>query len=138
MEEGLEKIIYKDLSYKITGWLFKTHQQLGRYKNEKQYGDYLEQLFKDEQLNYAREYKLIEPVLSNKIIRCKVDFLIDDKIILELKAKPFITREDYYQTKRYLNTLNLKLAILVNFRQYRLAPKRILNSNYSQHSLNNS
>ena len=36
----------------------------------------------------------------------KIDFLIEGKIILELKAKHFITKEDYYQVKRYLQSLN--------------------------------
>jgi len=61
-------------------------------------------------------------------VRCICDFIIDDKIIIEFKAKNFITKEDYYQAKRYLVTLNLELAIIVNFRQYRLSPKRVLNS----------
>lgn len=66
---------------------------------------------------------------QNKI-RCICDFIVDGKIILEFKAKNFITKEDYYQVKRYLVTLNLQLAILVNFRQKRIIPKRILNSNF--------
>ncbi|MFH1428040.1 MAG: GxxExxY protein, partial [Patescibacteria group bacterium] len=51
--------------------------------------------------------------------------------ILEFKTKDFITKEDYFQVKRYLITLNLKLALLVNFRQKRLVPKRILNKEYT-------
>ena len=54
--------------------------------------------------------------------------LIPDKIILEIKAKRIIGREDYYQTKRYLTTLNKKLAIVVNFRDKTIKPKRIINS----------
>ena len=58
-----------------------------------------------------------------------VDFLIEDKILLELKAKRIISKEDYYQVRRYLESLNLKLGLLVNFRDRYLKPKRILNSN---------
>jgi len=57
--------------------------------------------------------------------------LIDNKIVLEIKTKKMLTREDYYQTKRYLTALNKKLAILVNFHQRYLTPKRILNSGVS-------
>ena len=59
--------------------------------------------------------------------RHRVDFLIDNKIILEIKYRKYLTKEDYEQTQRYLTTLNLALGILVNFRDERLHPKRILN-----------
>ncbi len=49
-------------------------------------------------------------------------------LILEIKAKSFITKEDYYQTMRYLKSLNKKLALLVNMRRRTIVPKRILNS----------
>lgn len=128
------KVIYKELSYKINGLLFEAHKKLGRYRNEKQYSDYLEQLFKRENVKYIREYKFEDPQFGANKIRCICDFIIEDKIILELKAKDHISKEDYYQTKRYLTTLNLELAILVNFRQPRLIPKRILNGkNYENH-----
>ncbi|PIP33817.1 hypothetical protein COX22_02350 [Candidatus Falkowbacteria bacterium CG23_combo_of_CG06-09_8_20_14_all_49_15] len=123
-------IIHKELSYQICKLLFKTHNDLGRFRNEKQYADYFEKLLITEGIKYQREYNFIDQKSVNKKIRCKVDFLIDNIIIVEFKAKNFITKNDYYQTQRYLNTLNLELAIIVNFRQYRLAPKRVLNSHF--------
>ena len=59
------------------------------------------------------------------------DFIIDGKIILEFKTVDYLTKNDYNQLKRYLITLNLKLGIIINFRQRRLAPKRVLNSEYN-------
>lgn len=64
--------------------------------------------------------------------RNKVDFLVENKIILEIKAKRILTRDEYYQVKRYLTALNKKLGILVNFRQKFIQPKRILNSAVSE------
>ncbi len=126
----MSKVIYKELSYQITGLLFKTHQELGRYRNERQYADYFEKLLKQVGMKYIREYRFEDYQYGQGKVRCVCDFIIDDKIILEFKAKNFITKEDYYQTKRYLITLNLELAIIVNFRQVRLSPKRVLNSNF--------
>lgn len=123
----MSEVIYKNLSFKITGLLFQTHRDLGRFRNERQCADYFEKLLKENNFNYIREYRFIDKKNGADEIRCICDFIIDDKIILEFKAKSFITKEDYYQLKRYLITLNKKLAILVNFRQYRLSPKRILN-----------
>ena len=62
------------------------------------------------------------------------DFIIDKKIILEIKAKRIITKDDYYQVKRYLVSSNLQLGIIVNFRQKYLSPKRVLNIINSRHS----
>ena len=120
-----KEIVFKELSYVITGLLFKTHRELGICRNEKQYGDFFENLLKNENIIYLREL----PVDSVNEIRprCIVDFLIDNKIVLEFKAKNFLTKEDFIQTKRYLVTMNLQLGILVNFRQTRLSPKRVLN-----------
>lgn len=121
------EIIYPDLSYKINGFLYKTHNQLGKYCSEKQYSDSIENYLKKSGLSYKRELVLPESFEGEVKGRNKIDFLIGDLIILELKAKKIITKEDYFQTRRYLESLNKKLAILVNFRANYLHPKRILN-----------
>ncbi len=123
------KMVYPDLSYKICGFLFCVHNELGRYRNEKQYGDFLEEVLKKNQISYDREKELL-PSFDGEVERRNiVDFIIEDKIVLELKAKPFIGKEDYFQTKRYLISSGKKLGIIVNFRQKFLNPKRVLNSN---------
>lgn len=124
----MTKVIYPELSYKITGILFAVHNELGRFCNEKQYGDKIERYLNDLGIRHERERVL--PVSFDGEIegRNKVDFLIDGKMILEIKAKRIITKEDYYQVKRYLVALGKKLGLLVNFRQKYITPKRILNS----------
>ncbi len=124
----MEKIVYKELSYKINGLLFQAHRDLGCSRNEKQCGDYFEKLLIKEGVKYVREYRFEDNQYGQGKTRCVVDFIIDDKIIVEFKTVDYLTKKDYYQVKRYLITLNLKLAIIVNFRQKRLAPKRVLNS----------
>ncbi len=126
-----EKVIYPELSYLICGFCFQAHNKHGKFLNEKQYGDALEELFKKDKIPYEREWHLPQSFEGEKSNRNIVDFIIDDKIIIELKAKRVITREDYLQMKRYLVSCNKKLGILVNFCQENLAPKRILNQYYS-------
>ncbi|MDO8259919.1 MAG: GxxExxY protein [Candidatus Magasanikbacteria bacterium] len=122
------KLLYKDLSFKIVGLLFEVHTELGRYRNERQYADYFERLLKRENIIYNREYRFDDAQYGRDKVRCVCDFIVDGIMILEFKAKDHVGKEEYYQVKRYLETLNLELAILVNFRQPRIVPKRILNN----------
>jgi GxxExxY protein len=119
-----EKIIYPELSYKLVGLFYKIHNDLGRYSREKQYSNAIEKIFRISNINYEREKRIDN--FGNI-----VDFVIEDKILIEVKAKPFITREDYYQVKRYLISSKLKLGLLVNFRNRYLKPNRVLNINNS-------
>ena len=54
-------------------------------------------------------------------------FVIDDCIVVEIKAKKFITKNDFYQTKRYLISTNKELGLIVNFRDDFIKTKRVLN-----------
>lgn len=118
------KLIYPTLSYKITGLLFRVHNELGRFRRERQYCDLFELKLKENNLKYERE-KIIRIENSGTIDR--VDFYVEDKILLDFKVKKFINKEDYFQMLRYLKGLNLKLGLIVNFRNTHLKPRRILN-----------
>jgi len=133
------KIIEKELSYKLNGIFFKIHNILGRFAKEKQYADALENELKKADIKYRREVFLDVFGKKSNI----PDFIIEDKILLEIKRKPTNTKEDYQQVKRYLESTNIKLGILVNFGLEYLKPKRILNSKFKidkdnsyHHSLN--
>lgn len=121
------KLIEPALSYQINSVLYKVHNTRGRYLNEQQYCDAIEQELRSRGINFKREFSLPPSFKGEHQGRNRVDFLIKDKIILEVKAKTFVTKDDYFQVKRYLTSLNLELAILVNFRKPYLTPKRILN-----------
>jgi len=128
------EIVYPELSYKIIGILFNVYSDLGRYRNEKQYGDLIEQYLKELSIPYERE-KVIPISFDAELPgRNKVDFLIDDKVVLEIKAERFLEKKDYYQMMRYLQSFNRRLGILVNFHQKYLQPKRIINGYEKIHS----
>ena len=122
-----KKLLYPELSYSICGLCFKVQNSLGRFRSEKQYGDALEELLKENKIPYNREVRLEASFTGERSGRNIVDFIVDDKVILELKAKRLLLKDDYFQVKRYLVSCNKELGILVNFRQKVLTPKRILN-----------
>jgi len=85
IEEDRSKIIYAELSYKLNGVLYEAQNRLGRFCREKQYGDIIETLLKQAKILYEREIKLPFNGIDNQNTN-KVDFTIDSKILLDIKA----------------------------------------------------
>lgn len=123
----MTEIIFKELSYIINGILFDVHNSLGRFCREKQYGDALDKLLTKEKIKFEREKELPIELVDNQYTN-KVDFVIEDKILLDLKAKPLVSKEDYIQINRYLDASGYKLGIIVNFRNKYLKPIRVIRS----------
>jgi len=122
-----EKILHKELSYTICGLCFETHNELGPFCSEKSYADFLEQLFKESGILYEREKPIPVSFAGEANRRNIPDFIIEDKIILDVKAKRLVLKDDYYQMKRYLVASGKDLGLIVNFHQKYLSPKRVLN-----------
>ncbi|WP_374364518.1 GxxExxY protein [Cloacibacterium sp.] len=120
-------IIYKEESYKIIGICMEVHNNLGAGFSEIVYKDALELELKKENIEYCREkeytvnYKGI--VLPHKFY---ADFVLFDKIILEIKGKRKLAEEDIAQCINYLKVSKNKLALLVNFGEQKLDYKRIV------------
>ena len=119
MPETKIKLLFGELSYRINGILFESHNELGQFAREKQYGDLIEKKLKENNIFYKRELRIGESGNT-------VDFLIENNVLVELKSKPFLLNVDYDQVKRYLQSCDLELGILVNFRSKYLKPKRII------------
>jgi GxxExxY protein len=113
------ELFYPELSYSIVGILYATQNQLGCFAREKQYGDEIERRLKEIGMSYTRECSVGS---SGNIL----DFIIDNKIIVELKAKRVLLKEDFDQVQRYLQETGLKLGLLVNFRAKYLKPMRVI------------
>lgn len=122
-----KKVIYPELSYTINGILFEVKKELGEYAREKQYGDLIEKKLKEKNVQYGREIAISN---TGNII----DFIIENKIILELKAARLITKDNYRQIQNYLQHAKVKLGILANFREKFLKPARIIRIDSEQFS----
>jgi len=121
------RIIYGDLCYKINGILYKVHNELGRNCNEKQVCDAIEQKLIERGLGYEREKVLPESFVGERFGRNRIDFIIDGRVIIEIKACRIVGREEYRQCMRYLEAFDKKLCLLANFRDKHLHIKRIIN-----------
>lgn len=126
-EAGETELLYPQLSYKICGICYDVHNKLGRFRNERQYADAFEEILRQDQVVYEREVPLDSSFQGEAERRNIPDFIIEDSIVVDFKAKRIVTKEDYFQMKRYLQSCNKKLGLIINFRQYYLSPKRVLN-----------
>jgi GxxExxY protein len=127
MNTNNSKLIYPDLSYKIVGVLFKVHSKLGNKYQEKYYQRAVALEFKKQKINFKKEV-MVDLIYNNdKIGKYFLDFLVEDKIILEIKTTDRFRITDYKQVSSYLKSKNTKLGILANFRSEMLTYKRILN-----------
>ena len=123
----MEELIYKDECYKIVGLLYEVHKNLGKGFSEIVYKDALEFEFTENNIVYERE-KEYSVKYKNSVLKHKfyADFVIEDKIILEVKTVDCFNNNHYNQCLNYLKISTNRLAILVNFNQTSLEYKRIV------------
>ena len=123
----MKDIIYKDESYQIIGKCFEVHNNLGPGFLEIVYKDALQYEFKKANIPFEREKEYIVNykgiTLPHKFY---ADFVIYDKIILEVKAVNGIAEEFIAQAINYLKVSNNKLALIINFGELKLNSKRIV------------
>ena len=125
----MSNIIYKSESYKIMGIMFDIHSNLGKGFSEIVYKDAIEYEFQQNKIPFQREkefsvnYK--DTVLNHKFY---TDFLVYDKIILEIKTVDCFNNSHYNQCLNYLRVSKNKLAILANFNLVSFEYKRIISS----------
>ncbi|MBL6962848.1 MAG: GxxExxY protein [Bacteroidetes bacterium] len=122
-----ENLIYQDLTYSIIGICMEVHNNLGPGFLEIVYKDALEYEFKQTKIPFAREKEYL--VNYKGIIlphRYYADFVIYDKIILEIKAVKNLVDEFTAQSINYLKVSGNKLALLVNFGELSLVHKRFV------------
>ena len=135
INKNMTEIIYKKLSYKVNGAAFETQNTLGRYRGHGQYVDKLESALLKNGLKCSREVPLAPSFQAEKKNRNIPDLVVEGeegRLVIEVKAKRILTQKDYFQLQRYLASGNFRLGILLNFRQYCLKPKRIINSEYKR------
>lgn len=122
-----EKLIYKNLSYKIVGILFEAYNELGYGYQEKYYEKAIEVLFRKNDIFYKNQVPYQVKIRDEVIGRYYCDFLVENKIVLEIKKGNHFSKRNIEQVKGYLQATGLKLAILANFTSEDVKFKRILN-----------
>lgn len=123
----MDNVIYKELSYEIMGAVFEVYNELGFGFKEKYYAEAIAKELDKKKLKYKKEVSCKLKYKGEDIGLYRFDFLVEDKIIIELKQGDFYSRQNFNQVLQYLKASDLKLAILINITQHGVKYKRVLN-----------
>ncbi|MCK5174719.1 MAG: GxxExxY protein [Planctomycetes bacterium] len=127
MSTNKDKIIFKDLSYKIVGLAMEVHNELGYGFLEKVYENALMLLFTESGIKAEQQVAIPVCFRGNVIGEYFADILVEDKIILELKASSGFVDCHRAQVLNYLKATNKPLGLLINFGKTSLEHERLVN-----------
>ena len=124
-----DDLVYPELSYSIVGCAYEVWDELGAGHMEKIYQRAMATVFGSKNIKFKEQ--VYYPVKFRSLIIGKgfLDFLIEDKIIVELKKDGNFSKTNIEQVLNYIKLSNLKLAILINFTKEGVRFKRIINVN---------
>ena len=121
---------YKEITEKIIGAAMKVHAALGNGFQEVIYQRALEIEFEDAGLKFARELSIPVYYKARQIGERRVDFFVEEKIMVEIKAIIQLENVHLAQAKNYLEAYNMQVGLLLNFGSISLQFKRIENQKY--------
>ena len=122
---------YGEITEKIIGAAFRVHNTLGCGFQEVIYQRAMEIEFRLIPLDYAREFEMPIYYLAEQIGTRRVDFFVENKISVELKAVTKIDDTNLAQAINYLEAYNLEIGLLINFGSKRLEFHRFTNKKYN-------
>ena len=128
--DNKEKLLYKDLSYKLQGLFFEIRNDLGSGHKETIYQKALEKELARAEIKFEKEPAI--KIYSSKgdyLGLYRPDFLIENKILVELKATPHVSKEEAVRVYDYLRNGEYELAYLVNFASSPLYIRRFIYTN---------
>jgi len=136
----VQDLKYKDITEKIIGASFEVHKFLGNGFREVLYQRALAYEMEQIGLNFSREiehavfYKdKVEPIGARR-----VDFMVEDKIVVEIKAVSSLEDSHVSQTLNYLKAYKKDIGLLINFGSKSLEFKRLILSARSPRNPGNS
>ncbi len=118
--------LYKDLTYKIIGALYEVHRELGCVHKEIIYHKAVAIELTDKEIAFVEEKPLDVKYKGKKIGVYRPDFIIEDKVVLEIKVVPAITRAMQDQAYYYVKGTRYKLVLLANFGTPKVGIKRLI------------
>jgi GxxExxY protein len=125
-----EKYKYSALTAKIIGCAIEVHKTLGNGFQEVIYQRSLEIEMAQQLLPFSREFEMPVMYKNEQVGSRRVDFLVEGKISVELKALTKLEDVHFAQAINYLEAYNLEIGLLINFGNTRLEFHRLENKKF--------
>lgn len=125
---------FKEITEKIIGSTMKVHAALGNGFQEVIYQRALEIEMQEAGLHFEREMNMPVFYKGGQIGERRVDFFVEGKIMVELKAILQLEKVHLAQAKNYLEAYNMQIGLLINFGSISLQFKRLENQKFTTHN----
>lgn len=119
-----DKLLYKEITYKIRGACFEVWKRFGGAFKEKVVDRALTIALESRGLKVQDQVEIDIYFKNKKVGSYQPDKIINDSVLLEVKCKPFLTQEDKRQFWLYLKGSKYKVGLLVNFGTKKLEIER--------------
>jgi len=126
------ELIYKELSYNIIGCAMEVHKTLGPGFLESVYGEALKLELGIKGISFESQKEYPVKYRGQEIKKFYCDIVVEDKIILELKAVRQLDNIDRVQIINYLKVTELQLGLLINFGEKSLVSERLVSTQLKQ------
>jgi GxxExxY protein len=123
--------LFAELTGKIIGCAMTVHSTLGNGYQEVIYQRCLAIEFTDNHIQFNREFDMPIYYKNHNVGTRRVDFLVEDKIMVEIKAIKELEPSNIAQNLNYLEAYNLQIGLLLNFGAKSLQFKRLINAKYN-------
>lgn len=127
MKLRTKKVLYPELSYKIIGIAFEIFNKIGFGQQEKVYQKAFSSKLINNKVSFKEQLHNSIKIDGKQIGKYFLDFLVEEKIIVELKVGDKIYKRDYLQIRGYLKENDIELGIIILFSRFGVRHKRILN-----------
>ena len=119
---------YSEITSKIIGAAMKVHSTIGNGFQEVIYQRAMAIEMQKQGLSFQRELELPIYYSGEQIGTRRVDFLVENKIMVELKAIATLEDDHLAQAINYLEAYHLEVGLLINFGTKSLQHRRLINS----------
>ena len=120
------ELLHKELSYRIVGCAQRVHRELGPGFPEAVYHKALAHELVQAKIPFDIEKDIEVPYQGVICGQFRLDLLVDNCIVLELKALSALSDDHLAQAISYLKATGLRLAILINFGRKSLETRRVV------------
>ena len=110
-----EHLLYRDLSHAIVGAAIEVHRHLGPGQLESTYQRSLEYELELRELPFRAQVPVAATYKGRETGEFFVDLIVDDKVVIELKAVTALMQVHRAQVISYLRATRLRLGLLINF-----------------------